>query len=418
MAGKEPKKEAKKMAGKKEAKEKFAEQAEINIGMVGHVDHGKTSLTKALTGTWTDTHSEELKRGISIRLGYADVTFYKCKHCKGAEAYTSKPVCPICGKKTEKLRKVSFVDAPGHETLMTTMLSGAALMNGAVLVIAANEKCPQPQTEEHLTALAMAGIEKIVVAQNKIDLVEMKEAKENMKQIKEFLEKKEFKEVPIVPVAANFAGNIGLLIEAIEKSIPTPKFDLKKPLLMYCARSFDVNKPGSKAKELRGGVVGGSIIQGKAVLGEKILIRPGIDGKGLLTDVRSLSCNSGQLKEAVPGGLVAIGTGLDSSLTQNDRMRGQVIGTEKSLPKALCELDVEISYIKRVVEKVEGKINSNEAIVLTAGTMAVVGTVTGIHGNTAKISLKDEIVVLPGQKIALSKKSSGRWQLVAYAIAK
>ena len=120
-----------KKAVEKKAKAKTAKpenkdisQAEINIGMVGHVDHGKTSLTKALTGKWTDTHSEELKRGISIRLGYADVVFYKCSQCKGSEAYSNKPVCPLCGKKAEKLRKISFVDAPGHETLMTTMLSG------------------------------------------------------------------------------------------------------------------------------------------------------------------------------------------------------------------------------------------------------------------------------------------------------
>lgn len=109
---------------------KEPEQAEVNIGLIGHVDHGKTSITHALSGKWTDTHSEELKRGISIRLGYADAVFYKCPTCKGAEAYTTKETCPSCGKKAKKLRKVSFVDAPGHETLMTTMLSGAALMHG------------------------------------------------------------------------------------------------------------------------------------------------------------------------------------------------------------------------------------------------------------------------------------------------
>jgi len=407
-----------KAPSEKKAKKALAEQAEVNIGMVGHVDHGKTSLTQALTGKWTDTHSEELKRGISIRLGYADVTFYKCKGCKGPEAFTNKPVCPTCGKKGEKLRKVSFVDAPGHETLMTIMLSGAALMDGGVLVIAANEECPQPQTEEHLMALKMAGIKNVVVAQNKVDLVEMKEAKENRQKIAKFLEKRGYKNVPIIPIAANFAGNLGLLIEAIEKHIPTPKFELKKPLLMYCARSFDINKPGAKQSQLQGGVIGGTIIQGKAILGEKILIRPGIEGKELSTDIRSLSCSAGTLKEAIPGGLVAIGTGLDSSLTQNDRMRGQVLGTEKSLPKPSTELDLELNYIQRLVGNVESKISSNEQVVLTIGTMATVGIATSSSGNKAKVNLKSSVVVLPGQNIAVSKKSSGRWQLVAYAIAK
>jgi translation initiation factor 2 subunit 3 len=407
------------MSERKATKEpKTAVQAEINIGMVGHVDHGKTSLTEALTGKWTDTHSEELKRGISIRLGYADVSFYKCEACKGAEAYTNKPVCPLCGKKAKLLRKVSFVDAPGHETLMTTMLSGAALMDGAVLVIAANEKCPQPQTKEHLMALKMAGVEKLVVAQNKIDLVERKQALDNKKQVSNFLEENGYKGVPIIPIAANFSGNVDMLIEAIEKSIPTPKFDLKKPLLMFCARSFDINKPGSKIKELQGGVLGGSIVQGKAILGEKILIRPGQEGKELSTEIRSLSCSGGNLKEAVPGGLVAIGTALDPSLTQNDRMRGQVIGTEKSLPKPVSELEIELRYIKRLVSDVESRINSNEPVVLTIGTASLVGIVTSVHKEKAKISLKGEAVVLPGQKIALSRKAAGKWQLVAYAVAK
>ncbi|MBU0761755.1 MAG: 50S ribosome-binding GTPase, partial [Candidatus Altiarchaeota archaeon] len=142
-------------------------QPEINIGLVGHVDHGKTSLTKALSGKWTDTHSEEIKRGISIRLGYADIEVFKCSKCPEPDGYTTKDVCPKCGKKAVLIRTISFVDSPGHETLMATMLSGAALMDGAVLVIAANEKCPQPQTAEHLTALNTLGIQNIVIAQNK-----------------------------------------------------------------------------------------------------------------------------------------------------------------------------------------------------------------------------------------------------------
>ena len=261
------------MPKKKEKRALKGEQAVINIGMIGHVDHGKTSLTQALTGKWTDTHSEELKRGISIRLGYADVTFYRCSHCKGSAAYTNKAICPVCGKKTEKLRRVSFVDAPGHETLMTTMLSGAAIMQGAVLTIAANEKCPQPQTTEHLMALKIGGVKNIVVAQNKIDLVEKSEAVESMKKIRAFLESAGYKNVPIIPVAANFGTNLNLLIEAIENSIPTPKFELDKPFRMYCARSFDVNKPGTPPKKLVGGVLGGSIIQGKLKVGDEIEIR-------------------------------------------------------------------------------------------------------------------------------------------------
>ena len=162
-------------------------QSDVNIGLVGHVDHGKTTLTKALSGVWTDTHSEETKRGISIRLGYADIEFRKCPKCGEPECYTTADVCEICGSETELIRKVSFVDAPGHETLMATMLSGAAIMDGAVLVIAANEHCPQPQTKEHLMALDVIGVKDVIVVQNKIDIVSKERAIESYNEIKEFV---------------------------------------------------------------------------------------------------------------------------------------------------------------------------------------------------------------------------------------
>ncbi|MDD4127628.1 MAG: GTP-binding protein, partial [Methanomicrobium sp.] len=144
---------------------------DVNIGLVGHVDHGKTTLVSGITGQWTDRHSEEIKRGISIRLGYADATIYKCPDCEGPDAYSTSEDCKNCGAKCEPYRTISFVDAPGHETLMATMLSGSALMDGAMLVIAANERCPQPQTKEHLMALELVGIKNIIIVQNKIDVV-------------------------------------------------------------------------------------------------------------------------------------------------------------------------------------------------------------------------------------------------------
>ncbi|MAG21958.1 MAG: translation initiation factor IF-2 subunit gamma [Candidatus Diapherotrites archaeon] len=405
-------------APKKAKKEKKVEatQAELNIGMIGHVDHGKTSLTQTLTGKWTDTHSEELKRGISIRLGYADITFYKCAKCNEGTFYINKEICPICGKKAKKLRTVSFVDAPGHETLMATMLSGAALMHGAVLVIAANEKCPQPQTEEHLTALKIAGVKNLVVAQNKIDLVDKEEALKSMKAINDFLEKNRYKDVPIIPVAAHFGTNIDLLIETIEKSIPTPKFDLKKPLLMHCARSFDINKPGEKLEKLKGGVLGGSILQGKVKEGDNILISPGPNGKPIETTVVSVSCASGPIKEAHAGGLIAIGTLLDPVITQNDKMRGQVIGLPGKVSKPVTRLDLKVEQVERAVGTKSANIKTNETIVLTVGTMPAVGTVTKYANNSMTVALNNSVVVEKGQKIALSKREATRWRLVAFGI--
>ena len=154
-------------------------QPEVNIGLIGHIDHGKTTLVERLSGKWTDTHSEELRRGITIRLGYADFSVYSCKE----HGYNTKKICDEC--KFE--RKISLIDAPGHESLMATMLAGTAIIDGALLVIAANETCPQPQSKEHLIALEIIGIKNIVIAQNKIDLVSKEEALENYKQIKSFI---------------------------------------------------------------------------------------------------------------------------------------------------------------------------------------------------------------------------------------
>src|SRR3989338_1226568 len=188
-------------------------QPEINIGMVGHVDHGKTTLTEQFSGKWTDTHSEELKRGITIRLGYANFSIYKDK-----DGYTTKK-----SKDAKLLRTISIVDAPGHETLMATMLSGAAIMDGALLLVAANEECPKPQTEEHLMALDIIGIRSIIIVQNKIDLVTKEQALKNYQQIKEFVKGTVAENSPVIPISAQHGININLLLEAIEEHIKTPK---------------------------------------------------------------------------------------------------------------------------------------------------------------------------------------------------
>jgi len=260
------------MAAKKKTEENG--QPEVSIGLVGHVDHGKTTLTEKLSGRWTDVHSEEIKRGITIRLGYADTIFRKCK-CKGSAAYTVDKKCLTCKSDSEILRKISFVDAPGHETLMATMLSGANIMDGALLLVAANEECPQPQTKEHLIALSIMGIKNVIIVQNKIDLVTAEQAKKNYLQIREMLKDTEYKDAPVIPISAIHNVNLDALIEAIQENIPTPKRDSKKDPIMFVARSFDINKPGTVPTKLQGGVLGGSIKQGVLKINDKIEIRPG-----------------------------------------------------------------------------------------------------------------------------------------------
>ena len=400
---------------------------EVNIGLVGHVDHGKTTLVAAISGVWTDRHSEEIKRGITIKLGYADATFRKCPECDPPEAYTTEKICPIHGVKTEILRTVSFVDSPGHEMLMATMLSGAALMDGAILVIAANEKCPRPQTKEHLMALEIIGVDKIVIAQNKIDTVPKERILKNYQEIKEFIKGTIAENAPIIPISAQQKVNIDALIEAIEETIPTPERDLKSPPLMHIARSFDVNKPGTKPENLIGGVVGGSLARGKLKVGDEIEIRPGIkDEKDrwqpIHTEVVSIMASGRFVEEATPGGLIGVSTKLDPALTKGDGLVGNVLGLPNELPDVLTEFTMEVRLLERVVgveeEMKVDKIKMNEPLMLVIGTAVTVGTVTSVRDDIVEVKLRRPVCAEEGWRVAISRRVGGRWRLIGAGMIK
>jgi translation initiation factor 2 subunit 3 len=404
----------------------FPKPPEVNIGMIGHVDHGKTTLTQRLTGKWTDEHSEELKRGISIRLGYADAAFYKCSTCDEPSCYTTQKICPNCKGKTELLRVVSFVDAPGHETLMATMLSGAALMDGAVLVIAANEVCPQPQTREHLMALEIIGAKRIIIVQNKIDLVSEEDAITNYEQIVKFVKGTCAEGAPIIPVSAHHDINIDMLIKTMEEYIPTPKRDREKPPLMHIARSFDVNKPGTKLSELKGGVVGGSLLQGTLKTGEKIEIAPGrkreVEGKPVLepifTTAHSLITGGTVTNIALPGGLIAIGTELDPTMVKSDSLAGKLVGRPGQLPPVLDSFDLSMCLLKRAVGTIDEKnvepLKTNEPLMLTVGTATTVGIISELRPDWIRVKLKLPVCADQGQRIAVSRRIEGKWHLIGY----
>ena len=408
---------------------KVPKQPEVNIGMIGHVDHGKTTLTRALSGEWADRHSEEVKRGISIRLGYADVAFYKCPNCEGAAAYSTNKKCPCCGADTEFLRAVSFVDAPGHETLMATMLSGAALMDGAILLVAANEKCPQPQTKEHLMALSIIGIEKIIIVQNKIDIVTREQAVENFKQIKEFVKGTIAENAPIVPISANSGVNIDMLIKTIEEYlVSSVTRDVDAPALMHVARSFDINSPGTSPKDLKGGVLGGSLIQGTLRVGDEIEIVPGIrtevGGKTvwqrLTTKVTSLFAGSKSVKSIGPGGLISIGTSLDPSITKSDGLTGRMVGIPGQVPEVAHDFTMKTVLLDRVVGSSSDlevdEIKSNEMLMLSIGTATTVGVVKNGKAGKIQVALKIPVCIVKGQRVAISRRISNKWRLIGYGI--
>ncbi len=401
---------------------------DMNIGVVGHVDHGKTTLVQALTGVWTARHSEELRRSMTIKLGYADGNIAVCEGVEPPDAYTTGLVCKD-GSPARLIRRVSYVDAPGHEILMATMLSGAALMDAALLVIAANEPCPQPQTREHLTALEIIGVKNLIIVQNKVDVVSREQAKKNYEEIVNFISQTPYAGAPIVPVSALHKANIDTLVMAMAKLFQPPPRDLSKPALMYVVRSFDVNKPGTSPRDLVGGVLGGSLLRGEIKVGDELEIKPGIrverpgskvEYVPLTTRVASIRYGNIESDTARPGGLVAIGTTLDPSLTKADAMIGNVVG--HSVPDPVNTLEIEYKLFERVVgtreqERVE-PIRTRELLMLTIGTAVTLGIVTKVSSDRLEIVLRRPVVTLPGSKVAISRQVRGRWRLVGWGVAK
>lgn len=382
-----------------------------------NVDHGKSTLVEALTGRWPAVHSEELKRGITIRLGYADATFYQCPKCK---TYLTSKKCPKCFIDTKVLRTVSFIDAPGHESLMATVLTGSALIDGALLLIAVDEKCPMPQTREHLKALEVVGIKNVIIVQNKIDLVTEERTTDNYLEIKNFVKGSVAEDAPIIPISAQQRINIEYVIQAIEECIPTPKRDPNKDPKMLVARSFDVNKPGTEIKKLVGGVIGGSIVEGMLKVGQEIEIRPGafIDNEWqpLFTEVVSLKKAGINLDEAGPGGLLGVLTNLDPYLTKADSLAGNVVGLPKKLPPVRDELNLEIHLLQRLVgieDMPEIKdIKTNETLMINIGTGRSIGVVTSARKDSIDMKLKIPVCADVGDRTVLSRQVRGRWRLI------
>jgi len=398
-------------------------QPEVNIGTSGHVDHGKTTLVEALTGKWTSAHSEELRRGITIRVGYADAGIYRCEGVTPPSCYNTDGECN--GAEAQLLRVASFVDSPGHESLMANMLSGAAIMDGAIIVIAANEPVPQPQTKEHVQALRMIGVDKVVVAQNKVDLVTYEQAIQNEEKISGFLESFGYGTAPLVPISAQKHLNIDALLEAIELTIPTPQRDVSAKPFMHVLRSFDVNKPGTSIDKVRGGVIGGSLTQGSLKLGDEIEIRPGLYDQiktkyvPVVTKVVSLGTSAGLVESVRPGGLVAVGTTLDPFYTKSDALVGSVAGIPGTLPEEISELGMKASLFDTVIGVNEtikvDPIKMNEILRLNIGTATTAGSVVQMKGGNTYVKLRKPVCPAQGARVAISRRVVDRWRLIGSA---
>ncbi|KAJ7690218.1 P-loop containing nucleoside triphosphate hydrolase protein [Mycena rosella] len=427
----------------------ISKQATMNLGTIGHVAHDKSTVVKAISGVSTIRFQHELVQNITIKLGYANAKIYKCENevgCPRPGCYRSyrsdkedSPRCerPGCNSRMKLVRHVSFVDCPGHNILMATMLNGAVVMDAALLLIAGNEPCPQPQTSEHLAAVEIMKLEHIIILQNKVDLMKEAQSLAHQESITAFVKGTVAESAPIVPISAQLKHNIDAVNEYIVTRIPVPMRDFASAPRLVIIRSFDVNKPGASADALQGGVAGGSILTGVLRLGQKIEIRPGVvtkDSTGrthckpLFSRIVSLHAEANALQFAVPGGLIGVGTSIDPTLCIADRLVGQVLRAVGTLPqiytgkKPLTALEISLFLLRWLLgvktadqkQTKVTKIRQTEVLLVNIGSTSTGGRVLSVNADLARIQLTAPACTEIGEKVALSRRIEKHWRLVGW----
>ena len=274
------------------------------VGTAGHVDHGKSTLVKALTGIDPDRLQEEKAREMTIDLGFAWL-------------------------KLPSGKEISIVDVPGHERFIKNMLAGVGGFDAALFVIAADEGI-MPQTEEHLAILNLLQIERGVVALTKRDMVDDEWLELMQEEVREKLATTSLKNAPIIPVSARTRVGLKELLKALDTLLADvpPRTDIGKPRLPI-DRVFSISGFGT--------VVTGTLIEGRLGVGQEVEIQPG----GLKSRVRGLQMHNKKHDSVAPGNRVAVNlTGLEVG----DLRRGMVLTVPGWLDGS-DRLDVRISVL-------------------------------------------------------------------------
>ncbi len=311
------------------AREKFERnKPHVNIGTIGHVDHGKTTLTAAITNVLA-------KKGQAEAQDYGDIDGAPEERERGITINTAHVEYETEG------RHYAHVDCPGHADYVKNMITGAAQMDGAILVCAATDG-PMAQTKEHILLAKQVGVPALVVALNKCDMVDDPEIIELVEmEIGELLEGYGFNDVPIVQVSglkalegeAEWESKVEELMKAVDSSIPEPEREIDKPFLMAVEDVFSITG--------RGTVATGRIERGKVTVGEEVEIVgirdtrlttvTGVEMFRKLLDEGMAGDNVGLLlrgiqKEDIERGMVLVKKG---SITPHTQFEGQVYVLKK-----------------------------------------------------------------------------------------
>jgi selenocysteine-specific elongation factor len=277
---------------------------QIILGTAGHIDHGKTSLIKAMTGTDTDRLKEEKERGITIELGFAALDLPSGEH-------------------------LGIVDVPGHEKFVKNMVAGATGIDIVAMVIAADEGV-MPQTREHMEICTLLGVQHGLIAMTKIDMVDEEWMELALEDIREFCQGTFLEDAPILPVSSVTGRGIPELIKALDEiagQIPErrPSNLFRLPI----DRVFSMKGFGT--------VITGSLVSGKITVGETIMIYP----SGITSKVRGIQVHNQSANEAEAGMRTAINfQGLDKAAVN----RGEVLSTPGALVPSYM-VDISFHYL-------------------------------------------------------------------------
>ncbi|KAF9588295.1 hypothetical protein IFM89_008712 [Coptis chinensis] len=360
------------------------ELMEQDVRTIGHVAHGKSTVVKAISGIQTVRFKNELERNITIKLWYANAKIYKCENepCPRPFCYKYGDLQSY-GSGKEGSPALYVMPLDGHDILMATMLNGAAIMDGALLLIAANESCLQPQTSEHLAALEIMQLNHIIILQNKVDLVQEDVAINQHEAIQTLIKHSVVDGAPIIPISGQLKSGVD---------------------------------------DLKGGVAGGSILRGILKVNQTIEVRPGIVNKDesgkiisctpIYSRIVSLFAEQNELQFAVPGGLIGVGTTMDPMLTRADRLVGQVLGEVGSLPEIYIELKGTESQGN------VSKLTKNEDLMLNIGSMSTGAKVLEVKKEEKKyvcrLLLTSPVCTRVDVKVVLSRKIEHHWRLIGW----
>jgi len=278
---------------------------QIILGTAGHIDHGKTSLIKAVTGVNTDRLKEEQARGITIELGFASMDLPGGRH-------------------------LGIVDVPGHEKFVKNMVAGATGIDMVAMVIAADEGV-MPQTREHMEICALLGIQHGLIALTKTDLVDEEWMELVIEDIRDFSRGTFLEECAIVPVSSATGDGIQAFVDALDElSAAVPERSVTNLFRLPVDRVFTMKGFGT--------VITGSLVSGRIKLGDTITIYPSM----ITSKVRGIQVHNESVEEAGPGMRTAINfQGLEKASVN----RGEVISTPQSL-KPSYMVDVSLHFLK------------------------------------------------------------------------